>query len=184
MEKINSLVADNLKKLREERHLSLENLSKLSGVSRSMLGQIERGEANPTVATVWKITEGLKISFTELLTKPADKDIVVRVGDLCPVLADEGRYRNYPVFGYDGQRHFEMLYLELDAGAQLDAEPHPTGAREYITAFSGELLVTAGEREFLIKNGESLSFRADRPHRYRNLSAEQCRLSMVIWYPK
>ena len=73
MENINSVVADNLKRLRDERKLSLEATAKLSGVSKSMLGQIERGEANPTVSTVWKIAGGLKISFTDLMTRP-EKD--------------------------------------------------------------------------------------------------------------
>ncbi len=60
MDKLNYVIAENLKRLREERKLSLDNVSRLSGVSKSMLGQIERGEVNPTVSTVWKISNGLK----------------------------------------------------------------------------------------------------------------------------
>ncbi|MEN6483123.1 MAG: helix-turn-helix transcriptional regulator, partial [Anaerolineaceae bacterium] len=67
MEDATLLIAKNLKRIREERKLSLDRLSDLTGVSKSMLGQIERGESSPTISMVWKITNGLKISFTTLL---------------------------------------------------------------------------------------------------------------------
>ena len=67
MENINEVVAENLKHLRTEKKLSLDSVAKLSGVSKSMLGQIERGDVNPTISTVWKIANGLKISFTDLM---------------------------------------------------------------------------------------------------------------------
>ena len=54
MENIGHIVAENLKRLREERKLSLDAVAKCSGVSKSMLGQIERGVTNPTISTLWK----------------------------------------------------------------------------------------------------------------------------------
>mgnify|MGYP001481338993 FL=1 len=55
MENIGHIVAENLKRLREERKLSLDAVAKSSGVSKSMLGQIERGVTNPTISTLWKM---------------------------------------------------------------------------------------------------------------------------------
>ena len=66
MEKLNFVISQNLKRIREDMHWSLDKLSQETGVSKSMLGQIERGESNPTVATVWKISNGLKVSGTPL----------------------------------------------------------------------------------------------------------------------
>lgn len=184
MENINSVVADNLKRLRDERKLSLEATAKLSGVSKSMLGQIERGEANPTVSTVWKIAGGLKISFTELMTRPEKDYETVDIRQVEPLLEDGGRYRNFPVFSFDAARRFEMLYVEIDPGGRLEAEPHPAGTQEFITAFSGELAVTVNGETFSIKGGgSSLRFKADTPHSYKNTGDEICRLSMIIYYP-
>ena len=70
LENIGHIVAENLKRLREERKLSLDAVAKCSGVSKSMLGQIERGVTNPTISTLWKIANGLKISFTSLMMRP------------------------------------------------------------------------------------------------------------------
>ena len=70
MEEINALFSANLKRLRETRRMSLDEVSRLSGVSKSMLGQIERGEVNPTISTVWKIASGLKVPYSQLLSRP------------------------------------------------------------------------------------------------------------------
>ena len=65
MNSMNLIVARNIKRLREEKKLSMDELAKLSGVSKSMLGQIERGESNPTISTIGKIVEGLRIPFEQ-----------------------------------------------------------------------------------------------------------------------
>ena len=104
MENINSVVAENLRRLREERRLSLDAAAKLTGVSKSMLGQIERGEANPTVSTVWKIADGLKVSFTALTVRPERDSEVVDVSRVTPLLEDGGRFRNFTAFPFDAAR--------------------------------------------------------------------------------
>ena len=181
---INSIVAENLKRLREERKLSLDAMSKLSGISKSMLGQIERGDVNPTISTVWKIANGLKISFTELVSRPEVNFEVVDLNQITPLLEDNGRYRNYPMFSFDSERRFEILHIELDAGSRLEASAHPAGTQEFITAFSGRLDVLINGEKLSIENGGAMRFNADCPHSYQNPGEEVCRLSMVIYYPR
>ena len=64
------IVAKNIRRLREESKLSMDELSKLSGVSKSMLAQIERGEENPTISTLWKLSNGMKVPFDALTVHP------------------------------------------------------------------------------------------------------------------
>lgn len=64
---LNEIIAVNLKRLRAERGFSLGKLSELSGVSKVMLSQIEKGESNPTINTLWKIAGGLQVSYTKLV---------------------------------------------------------------------------------------------------------------------
>lgn len=106
MDKFSFIIAENLKRFRDERKLSLDNVSKLSGVSKSMLGQIERGEANPTVSTVWKIANGLKISFTELMIKAEPNIEIVYKSEVQPLVEDNNRVRIFPVFSFDSIRRF------------------------------------------------------------------------------
>ena len=184
MDQINAIVSKNLKRLREDKKMSLDAVARLSGVSKSMLGQIERGDVNPTISTVWKIANGLKISFSELFSRPEAECEVIDIAAIPPLLEDGGRYRNYPVFPYDENRRFETLYIELDAGAHLEAEPHPEGTQELVMVFSGALTVHVNGESFTVKDRGAIQFRADREHQYQNISDEVCRLSMVIFYPE
>lgn len=182
MENISQVVAENLKRLREERKLSLDAVAKRSGVSKSMLGQIERGVTSPTVSTLWKIAYGLKISFMALLARPeTDMEIVDRA-DVEPFMEDEGRYRLYVMFPFDTARKFEMFVVELDPGARFEASPHQEGTQEFITVFAGTLTLGLDGEKRSVGEGDAVHFRADRPHVYANEGDAPCRVSMVMYY--
>jgi XRE family transcriptional regulator, regulator of sulfur utilization len=183
LDKLNSVIAENLKKFREDRKLSLDNLAKLSGVSKSMLGQIERKEVNPTVSTVWKIANGLKISFTQLMSRPEVDIELIEKSEIQPLIEDDGKFRNFPIFPFDSTRRFEMYMLEIDAGGNLSAEAHPQGTQEFITVFSGEVTININDGDFIITSGNSMRFKADSPHAYKNSGKGTSTLSMVIYYP-
>lgn len=67
MDTINLIVSKNIKQARQEKDLSLDELARLSGVSKSMLAQIERGSGNPSLTTLWKIADGMKVPFSRLI---------------------------------------------------------------------------------------------------------------------
>ena len=184
MDKLNLVIAESLKSLRADKKLSLDSVAKLSGVSKSMLGQIERGEVNPTVSTLWKIANGLKISFTQLMSRPeADIEIVAK-SEIQPLVEDDGKVRNFPVFPFDSARRFEMYSVELDGGGYLVAEAHPQGTQEFVTVFSGGVTINVNGKDFVVTTGNSMRFKADSPHAYKNFGDAICSLSMVIYYPQ
>ncbi|MFZ5354137.1 MAG: helix-turn-helix domain-containing protein [Bacillota bacterium] len=182
MENLNSVIAVNLKRIREERKLSLDNVAEMTGVSKSMLGQIEREESNPTITTIWKIANGLKISFTTLLNYPQKDTVIVKRQEIAPLIEDNGRYRLYPYFPFEEGRSFEAYTIEIDKGGYLNAEPHNRGAQEFITVFEGELTVKVSDDEFTIGKGDSIRFKADRPHAYHSSGTEVMRASLIIYY--
>jgi XRE family transcriptional regulator, regulator of sulfur utilization len=182
MEDLTLLVAQNLKKLREEKKLSLDKLAELTGVSKSMLGQIERGDSSPTIATVWKIANGLKVSFTSLLETPQSDTTLLHQADISPLLEDNGRYRLFPFFPIEEGRRFEVYSIEIDPGGRLSAEAHPQGTQEFLTLFEGELTVRVDQQDYVLAQGDSIRFRADRPHAYQNSGQGLVKLSMVIHY--
>ena len=182
MEEMSLLVAQNLKRIREERNLSLDKLAELSGVSKSMLGQIERGASSPTISTVWKISNGLKMSFTSLLNRPQSDTTVIQKKNIKPLLEDNGKYRLYPLFSLEEGRPFEIYVIEIDAGGHLDAEAHPAGTQEIITVFSGILTVIVNNEEFHVDEGNSIRFRADQPHGYQNPGEQMAISNLVISY--
>lgn len=182
MDQIQTIFSDNLRRLREERGLTLEQTAKRSGVSKSMLAQIERGVTSPTISTIWKISNGLKVPFTDLMSRQEAEVEIIDHRKMGPLLESDGLYRNYPLFHYAQDRQFEIYYIELDQGARLDAEPHPRGTQEYVMVFSGTLEVTMDGESFAVPSGSAIRFQADQPHTYQNSQSPMCRLHMVISY--
>lgn len=172
MDLINRTVSENIKALRKEKGLSLDELAALSGVSKSMLAQIERGNGNPTLSTLWKIAGGMQISFNELVMRKAEPFRVMKLDDIDPILTDDGKVRNYPLFADDEERRFSIYHLEIAPGASWTSEPHLRGTVEYVTVYRGIVEITASEKAFILKENESLRFPADTVHSYRNAGSE------------
>jgi XRE family transcriptional regulator, regulator of sulfur utilization len=181
---INLILANNLKLLREQRKLSLDKVAEMTGISKTMLGQIERGESSPSITTVWKIANGLKLSFTSLINEPHSETVVVSQEEIQALVEDNGKIRIYPYFPYEDGRRFEMYSLEMEHGGYLSAEAHIEGTEEFITVFEGELTIRVDNEEYTVTPGKSIRFKADKPHVYHNSGASMNRLSMVIHYSK
>lgn len=181
---VGAVVANNLRSIREAKQLSLDQAAKLTGVSKSMLGQIEREEVNPTISVLWKIANGMKVSFTSLIEQSDRDSEIIRAKEIFPLLESEGAYINYPIFSYEERRGFESYRIEIKPGGVLAASPHIAGAEEYITVFRGRLNLAVNGQEHVLAQGDSICFKADVPHQYRNDGEILTELSMVIYYGK
>lgn len=183
MDPMNLIVARNIRRLREENKLSMDELSKLSGVSKSMLAQIERGDGNPTISTLWKISNGMQVPFDALTVRPKIPYELVRTSEIQPILEDSGRVRNYSIFPDDENRRFAVYYLELEAGSFWESEPHLKGTTEFITVFEGNIEICADGRRFTVEKDESIRFKADAAHSYRNTGSGTAVLHMILFNP-
>jgi transcriptional regulator with XRE-family HTH domain len=182
MEQPGDTLANNLKSIREDRNLSLDKLSEMTGVSKSMLRQIEIGQSNPTIATIWKIANGLKIPFTELL-RDQPQDISLRAFKADPpLLGDTSGYRLYPLISFNPERSFEIYYVEIELGTVLDAEPHQGNAEEHVFVLDGQIVVTVAEEQFTVDRENFISFQANCPHRYYNAGEDLAAAIMLISY--
>lgn len=183
MNTMNQIVAYNIRSLREKNKLSLEELSKISGVSKSMLAQIERGEGNPTLSTLWKISNGMGVPFDALTVRPKTPYEIIKTCEIQPFLEDEGKVKNYSIFPDDENRRFAVYYLELEPGSYWQSEPHLRGTTEFITVFSGTLEIEAADKRFAVAKGESIRFKGDTVHSYRNVGRETVVLHMILYNP-
>lgn len=179
---VTSIVAENARRIREEKKLTLDGAAAATGVSRSMLAQIEKGEVNPTISVLWKIANGYKASFTSLVEERGEGVRVLRGEDRPPLEEDGGRYLNYPLFPFDETTLFETYRIVIKPHGSLAAQPHLAGSEEYITLFSGTAEIQVEEETFSLAKGDSIRFRADVPHSYRNPGDETTELSMLIYY--
>ena len=183
MDSMNMIVAKNIKRLREENKLSMDELVRLSGVSKSMLAQIERGDGNPTISTLWKISNGMKVPFDALTVRPKSPYEIVKTAEIQPLLEDGGKVRNYSLFPDNENRRFAVYYLELEEGSYWESEPHLRGTTEFITIFTGKIEILADGQSFIVEKGESIRFRADTIHSYKNIGNESAILHMILFNP-
>lgn len=176
-----------IQKERKARRLTLEQLATLSGVSKSMLSQVERGEANPTFAVLWSLTQALKIEFSELIgssTMSANPDrIEVTIAAYTPeIRSSDGlcRLRILSTPRLAGQT--EWYEVTIDQGGRLDSKPHAHGAFEHFTALTGEFAITSGEASVRLKPGETARYPVDVAHSIANVSDAQASGFLVVLY--
>lgn len=179
---LSKLVGGNLKAIRERKKITLDAAAQLTGVSRSMLAQIEKGDVNPTISVLWKIANGYKVSFTSLIDANKPSPLLIRASEVQPLAEDDGRYLNYPAFPFQEDKLFETYRIYIEPGGFLQAQAHMSGTEEYVTVFSGTVEIRAGDETFLLSKGDSLRFNADVNHAYRNPGAVPTELSMIIYY--
>lgn len=174
-----SLLPARLKHARRAQGLSLDAVARLSGVSRSMVSQIERGESSPTVSTLWNLTRALQVDFAGLLDDKAISQIEVLRAHEVPTIENRGSGCTIRILSppEDAGTH-EVYELRFVKGGVLDSAPHARGTREYLTVFEGALTVTSGEACDRLNTGETARYAADVAHR---IQAEiQARAFLVV----
>lgn len=155
-----------LKEARRKQGLSLDAVANLSGVSRSMVSQIERGNSSPTIAILWNLTRALQVDFAGLLDAETDSDRIqiLRASDV-PSIDNMGHGCRIRILSPPEEAgHHEVYQLDFDAGGSLSSQPHTRGAREYLIATSGTLSVTSGTATEQIKTGDTARYNADITH--------------------
>lgn len=157
-----------LKRVRFERGLTLEDTSNLTGVSKAMLGQIERGESNPTISILWKVSTGLRISFSELLGSEAINYEAMAIDDIEPVYESDGKMILYNVFPFNPVSGFEYFYIKLTPGAKHVSTPHQNSTEEYIVVTKGTLALAVEDQTFELSAPSALKFKSNRNHTYSN----------------
>lgn len=176
-------IGEKLKKLRLENELSLDQLSSRCSVSKPMLAQIERGASNPTVNTLWKIANGLGVSFTAFIDDEQPVIKKVNRDEIEPLFEETGKMKVVPLFPMEPGKSFESFSITLDLDCNYHSNPHPEGVEEYLFVEEGEMQLVVNDISYTIKKGESLRFTANYPHSYLNHSQSLCKAMMIIHYP-
>lgn len=182
---LNQAVAENVKRIRKGQKLSLERTAALSGVSRSMLGQIERGEANPSVAILAKLAAALKVPAEKLLENDGFESLLpVRELDAKAERLDGGKAVLRTSFPYDPVTRQESLFLDLYISGRYAPAPSPPGCVCHLTVLSGAVEVTAEGEAFRLSERDALRFAAYRPYSVTNQFNATARLLLGFQYLK
>lgn len=177
-------IGECLKEIRSARQLTLDDAARLTGVSKPMLGQIERGQSSPTINTLWKIATGLKVPLSALCRSQAADFAVADPGEQGCMTEENGGMRAYPLFLFDPVRSMEVFSIEFDAGVRHTSDRHASGVEEYVFVERGTLEMVIQSEKVTLTERQAIRFRADVPHAYQTTPAEGCRVCNMIFYPK
>ncbi len=177
------VVGGNLRRIRNQRGLSLERLSKLSGVSRAMLGQIELGQSAPTINVLWKISSALTVPFSALITARSSGGLHVLRADQAKLLTShDGSYSSRALFPFDEPRRVEFYELRMAPGSVEKADAHNPGTIENLVVSQGSVEIEVSGRKEILQAGDAIVFQADAPHVYRSRADRDTVMYLVMTY--
>jgi transcriptional regulator with XRE-family HTH domain len=176
-------VGTALAALRQQHGLSLDELSRQAGVSKSMLSQIERGQANPTVAVVWRLATALGVPLGQLLgeQRPAEPLLATIPAHATPLMTSPDGKCELRILGpIELAGRFEWYQLTVQPGGTLDSHAHEPGSREHLTVHGGTLEVRAGDEQARLRAGETARYAVDVPHRIHNPGKAAAQALLVV----
>ena len=180
---LEAVVASNLAMLRRERKLSLDALAQMTGLNRTLLGQLELGKSMPSVNAVWKIAQAFAVPFSALLaTGEAGATTVLRRKDAKTLTSPDGRFVSRALYPRGTRPPAEFYELELAPYSREEAQAHQPGTRENLVVTRGRLDLTLGADHFELAEGDAIVFTADKPHTYANPGPNPCTIYLVMTY--
>jgi transcriptional regulator with XRE-family HTH domain len=174
-------VGMTLRAVRQERGISLQQLADLTEVSKLTLGNIERGEGNPSLSVIWKIANGLQIPISALLNENNEVTISRKHKGNKVLSANEACILE-PMFDVSTFGQSEMHRAFLKPNSEYAPGSHHPGVIEYVTVMSGELRLKIEDEYYHLYEYDSLKFNADREHAYFNPTSSPTVLHFVMTY--
>lgn len=181
---INEDLGRRVKKLRGDRGWSLQELASASGVSRSMLSEIERERANPTLSVTYRIARAFGLSLQDLIESAdfASTIQIIRASDRAQVFRSDKQCQIRTLSPLNLEKDVEFYELRLPAGGALRSQPHVDGTREFLTVEEGAVDLECGNCREVLGKGDSTTYRADVAHAIVNSSKREAVLFLVVIY--
>ena len=171
-----------IQRLRKAYNLSLSELAEQSGVAKSIISQIERNETNPTLATIWRLSQALDVSIERVLATGDEEPFLEKSSRAdTPILVSEDGKVRLAIIGWIKTIEWLQWYeVAADPGGVLDSDPHQRGSVESLSVGEGIFEVEIGGVVQRVRAGETLRYRCDRPHAVRCVSDMPGKATMVV----
>jgi transcriptional regulator with XRE-family HTH domain len=183
------LIGSRVRQHRTGRNWTLDELAARSGVSRRMLSSIEQGSANPSIATLLRISDALGAGLPGLVDAGRPAALRVTRAGQAPVLWQGPRGgRAALVAGTEPPQVVELWDWSLGPGESHHSEPHAAGTRELLLVLAGQVQIHVGSEVDVLGPGDSAAFRGDVPHGYVNPAGsgnagQAARFALTVFEP-
>ncbi|MDD5033868.1 MAG: XRE family transcriptional regulator [Methylococcaceae bacterium] len=178
-------IAKILRDLRKKKQMTLQELSRLSGVSRSMLSQVETGRSIPTVVVLCKIARTFGVPVTVFLKpEPMEPPLLLSAEQTPLKISANGKCAWRSLTPDGRERKMEFFEITLRGGGIEQVEPHPEGVWANLTLCEGMVFVALNGYRHRLKEGDVFAFYPSIPHSYVNPGNDNARLYLVLRYPE
>jgi transcriptional regulator with XRE-family HTH domain len=175
---IGKLLGRRIRRIRQEKSLTLKQIEAKVGVSATHISEIERGKTSPTIGALEKISAALEIPPSQLIDIPPLQELKVQKrGQARSLVMNDGAIRIEPLTNRDANSEMSVFYATIEGNGIMDAVPGHRG-EEFCYVLSGFLEVTVDDRPHVLRAGDTIHFKATQPHQIRNLSSEPVR---TLW---
>lgn len=166
---------------RKRQRVSIAILSEQSGVSKSMISQIERNLAIPSSVVLWKIAKvlGKSISYFFGEEDLVESVVMVKQGDHGTIQRDSKKNNGYfELLSPKDKREIDLLKITIEPGGKSKSELITHDGEECGYVIKGRLTVKTQGKDYYLEEGDSIQFDSKIPHMYANESDEEC---ISIW---
>jgi transcriptional regulator with XRE-family HTH domain len=183
---VNQRIADRVRELRAAHGLSLDALAGASGVSRSMISLIERGESSPTAVVLEKLAAGLGVTLASLFDAPAAVHApagpVARRDDQPQWQDPASGYRRRNVSPAGLAQPMQIVEVHFPPGGRVAFETGGRGPRvhQQVWVLDGAIDITLGVERHRLREGDCLAMQLDRPTLFHNPTRKTTRYAVVI----
>ena len=180
-EEVPAQLGKTIQRLRQAYKLSLSELSEQSGVAKSIISQIERNETNPTLATIWRLSQALDARIEDMLAGDARPNFIAPQtrADTPLLLSQDERCRLRIIGWLNTVEWVQTYWFEADPSGTLESERHQIGSVESLSVVEGTLEVSIGAAVRTVREGETLRYRVDQAHRIHIPTDERASAVMV-----
>lgn len=181
-----SPLSTNLKLLRTRRGFSVSGLARDSGVSKSTVSELERGQGNPSLDTIWALAKTLNVSLGALFVGEKKNSVVtVRRKEESTLLASEGKtFAAHLLERWNADGEVEVSLIHLSSGATRNSKGNAAGITEKVICLKGTAEVGPLGKTSVLNQHDLIIFKADEPHLYKAIGEEPVELLSIQQYPR
>lgn len=178
-------VARNVRSARAAAGLSLDALAARAEVSKGALVALESGRGNPNLTTLVRLADALGRSVSSLMEGDGEEAVaVVQADDVAPLWTGPAGGTARLLLTNPRPTPVEVWRWRLHPGERHDSNAHQPGVTETLTVLRGQMRLTLGETEHVVRAGETASFASDVPHAYEGAGRGPCDLIMTVHLPQ
>lgn len=180
-------IGEQIRTIRKEKGMTINEMSKRTGFTASFISQFERNLTQGSVASIQKIANALEINVSSLFQGNEDENSllhsasIVRKDNRREMAYPDGRMIDYLLTGREG--HLEVIYSVVEPGGASGNQYSHDSEEECIIILEGQMEISVDKSTYILNKGDTINFSSRLPHAWRNIGNEQLEVIWIITPP-